>query len=529
MKKILLAMCCAAAVTPLSARTVTFMSEFSSYKPTADEEVVTVPVTWTGRTLYCDAFNLFIGGGSKYSAEGGIFISNTGTAKKPVQKSAGNVYLNFYPTEGVTIKKITVRRVGTLDGTFEDMADMGNGIFEWTGEVKGQSDLKNTKKFFLKYVENLVDGVDQTDHTKERMRMGSISVEYEGETARCHMPVPNITNEYVTNEPITFTCDEPGAKIYYAIGNNPVFKNQEEGIANDEGFTLYDGTPIVLSQPTDVQAYAYVEGKWKSGLFYRWFIPGPEDSNHAVFDFTDPSKFGLTPSDNESISNIELKNNGITWVNTTTAASSAAGIKNQARLMSTAAYGHMMEVRYAKNNGKNNNKLKFTTDNPDNSICAIVMIGNQVLNRFSAATTEQVLDADNKKTTQEYGFPDNVEYVDENAENHAKKIFRPFTTSGNTSKYVAVWRQSEDYEGEDPANKVIFDMFDDVNTSSITKLHVFYYGDSSSSGINNPVVVDTDSEAPVEFYNLQGIKVSGDVPGLYIRRQGKNSEKILIR
>lgn len=36
-----------------------------------------------------------------------------------------------------------------------------------------------------------------------------------------------------------------------------------------------------------------------------------------------------------------------------------------------------------------------------------------------------------------------------------------------------------------------------------------------------------DTAVPVEFFNMQGVKVSGDEPGLYIRRQGSKVTKIL--
>ncbi len=36
-----------------------------------------------------------------------------------------------------------------------------------------------------------------------------------------------------------------------------------------------------------------------------------------------------------------------------------------------------------------------------------------------------------------------------------------------------------------------------------------------------------DSNAPVEFFNMQGVKVSGDEPGLYIPRQGSKVEKVI--
>ena len=42
------------------------------------------------------------------------------------------------------------------------------------------------------------------------------------------------------------------------------------------------------------------------------------------------------------------------------------------------------------------------------------------------------------------------------------------------------------------------------------------------------IIADTDKNAPVEFYNLQGVRVANPENGLYIRRQGNRSTKILI-
>lgn len=46
-----------------------------------------------------------------------------------------------------------------------------------------------------------------------------------------------------------------------------------------------------------------------------------------------------------------------------------------------------------------------------------------------------------------------------------------------------------------------------------------------------PVIADTDIDAPVEYYNLQGIRVAADnlTTGIYIRRQGNTVTKIAIR
>ena len=44
------------------------------------------------------------------------------------------------------------------------------------------------------------------------------------------------------------------------------------------------------------------------------------------------------------------------------------------------------------------------------------------------------------------------------------------------------------------------------------------------------IVID-DENAPVEFYNLNGVRINSDnlVPGLYIRRQGAKASKIIVR
>ncbi|MCM1070257.1 MAG: glycoside hydrolase family 16 protein [[Clostridium] fimetarium] len=63
-------------------------------------------------------------------------------------------------------------------------------------------------------------------------------------------------------------------------------------------------------------------------------------------------------------------------------------------------------------------------------------------------------------------------------------------------------------------------------------LNYYSSADGQVSGIDN-VITDTatgDDNAPVEYFNLQGISVgSNPVPGVYIRRQGSKSEKIIIR
>lgn len=41
--------------------------------------------------------------------------------------------------------------------------------------------------------------------------------------------------------------------------------------------------------------------------------------------------------------------------------------------------------------------------------------------------------------------------------------------------------------------------------------------------------IEADENAAVEFFNMQGVKVSGEEPGLYIRRQGSKTTKVVVK
>lgn len=54
----------------------------------------------------------------------------------------------------------------------------------------------------------------------------------------------------------------------------------------------------------------------------------------------------------------------------------------------------------------------------------------------------------------------------------------------------------------------------------------FYHNVAPSSGISDVAV---DENAPVEYYNLQGLRVDNPTNGLYIRRQGNNTTKVFVK
>ena len=64
------------------------------------------------------------------------------------------------------------------------------------------------------------------------------------------------------------------------------------------------------------------------------------------------------------------------------------------------------------------------------------------------------------------------------------------------------------------------------STLRFSKITAYYT--SSSTGINDIAIIDNDN-TPVEYYNLQGVRVTSPTPGLYIRVQGKQATKVYLK
>lgn len=54
----------------------------------------------------------------------------------------------------------------------------------------------------------------------------------------------------------------------------------------------------------------------------------------------------------------------------------------------------------------------------------------------------------------------------------------------------------------------------------------FYFNAPDTSGVSE---AEVDENAPVEYFNLQGVKVANPENGIFIRRQGKEVKKIMVR
>jgi hypothetical protein len=77
-------------------------------------------------------------------------------------------------------------------------------------------------------------------------------------------------------------------------------------------------------------------------------------------------------------------------------------------------------------------------------------------------------------------------------------------------------------------NTTNFEVYYSNNSSSKRTFTLVFDYDYKNAGVDN-ITVDSNSNAPVEYFNLNGVRVNGDnlTPGLYIRRQGNKTTKVI--
>ena len=109
----------------------------------------------------------------------------------------------------------------------------------------------------------------------------------------------------------------------------------------------------------------------------------------------------------------------------------------------------------------------------------------------------------------------------------------PATFDARISYPIAVLKATEPAaiklmaEGEALESPYDFVEYDAAPTTLDTTADDLKQSDSNTSGVADVAV---DQEGEVEFFNLQGVRVNGELtPGLYIRRQGNRATKVVVK
>lgn len=313
------------------------------------------------------------------------------------------------------------------------------------------------------------------ESTNGQNRCFWIEVTTEGTSSQVAMPVCTASYPAVgVNEDIRFECATPGATIHYTTdGSEPTVDSP-----------VYS-SPFRLSDDAVIRAIAVKDGLTQSFPSYGEYFVVPAGLSVAKYDFSDWKS--LEKSDGTHYTdanlkyagkNISLVINGVTFVSdgtTFTTTSTAEPKKNY--LYQSATFGGMVEYRTAKES-----TVKITSQNGD---IECVVVAGSILTDVTAGDAEA-------------GTFELSRY--------------------NTS--MAKWTPLAGKGGREMS------LFATKNNQYFDQVYVYYKDASGVDGIEVDVI---DENLPVEYYNLQGVRVQNPSEGIYIKRQGDKAVKVYIK
>lgn len=275
---------------------------------------------------------------------------------------------------------------------------------------------------------------------------------------------------------VTITCETEGAKIYYTTDNvNPTAESTE-----------YTGA-FELTASCTVKAIAFKKNCVNSKVVSAKYELLAEGEDYATFDFTSLENVAkitdnttLQPGnstenkDGNNVSGIEFVNGPMTLTIAKEEGSEPKWWKNNNGTYELRAYNKNVITVKANQNGYKLVKVIFT--------------GNTV----------------NKTVAASIGSYSN-----------------------------GVWEAPQEASQDLESNSIVTLLtLTPAATLNVNNIHVIYAEDpdATTSAIDS-IIVDDDEDAPVEYFNIQGVRVNADrlVPGLYIVRQGSKASKIIVK
>lgn len=265
---------------------------------------------------------------------------------------------------------------------------------------------------------------------------------------------------------VEITCATEGASIYYTV----------DGTDPTEASTLYTA-PVVVNEALTLKAFAVKDGMTGSAVVSASYtIKGATDpvGDGVVFDFTNPA--GLNPS---------------------------------------------YDMANGEDDGTTGNKMYAVSD---------VWFTNgdvRVSGTISTTNTDARLYYQTTKGATQYRLYKGATLTIESTGDAGIVEVRFTFNNGKTSadRFSPTLVASDDvyvYEVSPASSSVEFEVSGSVQ---INKIEVVLEG--HGAGVDS--VAADNASAPVEYFNLQGVRVANPENGLYIRRQGNKVEKVVIR
>lgn len=493
MKKVLLTACVALATMTASAEVYSFIAEGCApfraaqanqthvtmiplgYYGMGTDETAVKPTIATHKALVNDAVMI------EDMAEGNILVYGSWRMLKDVP-------VKITPATGLTITNIKIKGsvpnytqtlsiINPKDDGFDIVEDFNlnkaDTLVTWEGSKAEPFQVACT-----------------TGGSNGNYYMRAIWIEFtvSGTSTQVGVPVCNKTIPMVAkNEPISFSCSTEGADIYYTVS----YDGSEE--MPTTASTPYTG-PFTLEKNAVVRAIAVKDGMTNSFPTYNEFVVAPENSAIvAKFDFTDFQSLTLADGNKLSPEDMSI---GYPFTGTTKASEfvwtdksfvdngytlTGNGI-DASQIIVSGAYGLACEfcTTTTKNAG-------FVFEAPAGAKLKGLFIQGSYAKSYKLAAD----------------YPGTFSSDEVNAANHLWTA--PVDESVNTTSIVS-------------------------NASGKRYMsRVYVLAEGSTTGIDNIEAGIFDENAPVEYYNLQGIRVTNPTNGIFIKRQGSKVSKLFVK
>lgn len=270
---------------------------------------------------------------------------------------------------------------------------------------------------------------------------------------------------------VTLSCATPEAQIFYTFGD----------AVPDSESSLYE-EPFEITADTKINAIAYKDGMLASQVVSVSYTMLPDGTKTASFDFTAPADLTPAVTAPEVGKGIEINGQTFTADGVSLAFSAEGTASTKTRIWNpSGASAGKIDLRIY-------NGWSFTVTAPEGYVLSAIDL--TYYNSFS------------------YDFTASVGEM---------------TAAGSWEMPAAAPAAEADAEPVADGKSVTFTA---KKTNNIATMNVYYVAEPES-GIES--VVAADENAPVEYYNLQGVRVANPTTGLYIVKQGSKVSKAIIR
>ncbi len=307
-------------------------------------------------------------------------------------------------------------------------------------------------------------------------------IKFEGGTVMEAVATPTFSpasgSELAVGDLITIECATENATIYYTLdGEDPT-----------TGSTAYT-EPFAFTEACTVKAIAVKDGYIDSDIATASYSLYIEGSNTATFDFTASGNVAA------------LANKTIATPVATATSTPIDGV--------SFTNGPIVLNTLTANHSNGNSPTWFYYTNNSATECRVYKA-----NEFNVYLAQDGYRITKIEFTQNEG---STNWGDVTVTTNEEDV------TGTVATTNKAW--------EAPAGSLINKVtFTPTATIRFATLKVTYVEDSNGVAEIGSIGID-NSNAPVEYFNLQGIRVNGDqlTPGLYIRRQGTEASKVLVK